>query len=216
MATLLKINGEKEELFPTDETFQLKEISQIIDGIVEPIFIGEYWLFYCRNGKVLDRPLNNIASDMIGLPVYGNVVIANDSELTKSFFVPPDLIEEIRRMNFQLMQQPLTDNKLGDITDPISEEQLQEQLQEEVKELIQEGYKKLIESGKSFDELMLNFELFNNGIQKIVVPPDKERRLKAVQKMIDYFTEHEEYEKCLKLQSFKQKMINYYDNYFND
>lgn len=207
MATLLKTDGTKEAIMPMSEVFSLREISLILNGIIEPIFIGEYWLFYCKNGKGLNLPLNQPATNMIGMEVYGSIIIASDSELSPTFLIPPEIVHEIKAVGQRIM----------DKQQPVAEEDIPEELKEQALDSIMEsGYKFLISEGREFDSIMTNFELYNDGIDKIVIGPDKVKRIGAIDKLINHFSEKEDYEKCANLTKFKNKVVNYYNNYLND
>jgi len=224
MATILKTDGTKVMVLPVGEVFTLKEISTIIDGIVEPIFIGDYWIFHAKNGNFLDRGANNTASVMVGFEIFGPIILAKDDELSPSFFIPPDVIREIKNVGKQLTnKQPPAPPDFPGEQQPEQPEPSEggdklsdEEKKEAMGRLLNEGYRMLIQSGKPFESLMQNFELFNDGVQKITVPANRERRIGAITKIIDYFTELEEYEKCAELVKFKNKVDDYYDNYLNN
>lgn len=208
MATILRTNGKREEYTCKDNHITIAEISTIVNGLVEPLFIGEFWFFLCKNALRLKRDLNNQASEILGMEVWGDAIIAKDTELSPTFFFPEQVIKEIKVMSAQMAKKIIKDNPEISESKVTDEEKI-----EATNHLMHEGYKNLIESGKSFQLLMKNFEIYNDGVNVINVPPVLEARIDATNILIDYFTKNEEYDKCAKLIELKNKIIDFYKDF---
>ena len=208
MATILRAIGNQEQYDAATEHITIQEISRLVNGLIEPTFIGEYWFFSCKNAQRLKRDFNEPASQLLGLEIFGDVVIAKDTELSPSFFFPPGVVDEIRAMGKNVAKKIIQENP------ELVEENLTEEQKEEAMEvMMEEGYKNLLRTPRSFMTIMKNFEIYNDGKQLIKIPPIKEERIKALDTLIDYFTKKEKYEKCADLIKFKEKMIEFYEEF---
>ena len=208
MATIIRTDGSKEKYSPVGDYITIAEISMLINGMVEPIFIGEFWFFLCKNALRLKRDMNPIASEILGMEVWGDAVIASDDELSPTFFFPKELVKEIKAMGAHISKKIINENPA------LAEDAVPEEQKEAAKEIMmRSGYKKLLKSDKDFNSVMKNFEIYNDGKQIINIPPVKEERYKAVDILINYFSDKEEYEKCSELVNFKKEMDKFYKEF---
>jgi len=203
--TILRSNGKTEDIIK-DEPVTILEISKIINGLVEPVFIGEFWVFTCKNGQRLKRDLNEKASNILNFDIYGDVVLAKDTELTPSFFIPPDVMKEIKSISDNLVNNLVTQNGDDDSGDlpKIDDEKV-------LNSIMNEAYKRIM--GTPFDDLMKNFIIFDDGIKKVTINTNYNDRIDAVNKLLDFFIEQEDYNKCKQLQIFKDKLIKFYEEF---
>jgi hypothetical protein len=156
----------------------------------------------------LKRDFNGRASELLGVEIFGDVLIAKDNELSPTFFFPPEVIREIQSMGANLAQKMIRENP------ELAESKVSEEEKEvAIDTMMQSGYNSLIKKGKTFQQLMKHFELYNDGTQSVTIAPIKEERLKAMDTMIIYFTEKEDYEKCSELAKFKEQMVEYYESF---
>ena len=208
MATILWVSGKTEKFEPPNDILSIAEISRIVNGLVEPLFVGEYWFFTCKNGLRLKRDFNGRASELLGVEIFGDVLIAKDNELSPTFFFPPEVIREIQAMGANLAQKMIRENP------ELAESKVSEEEKEvAIDKMMESGYNSLIKKGKTFAQLMKHFELYNDGIQSVNIAPVKEESLKAMDTMITYFTEKEDYEKCADLAKFREQMVEYYESF---
>lgn len=81
MATLYKPDGTVETVSPADSAaFTLSEMQHLVGGYVEQAY-GAPFTFYNEEGLLLGLPPNRRASELLGYPVVGNVLVCEREEL---------------------------------------------------------------------------------------------------------------------------------------
>jgi len=235
MATIIKSDGTTYKYEPLNKSFiTISEISKIINGLVEPLFAGEFWFFVCKNAKRLKREKNKQVSELLNIEIFGDVVVALDVELSPSFFVPKDFLDEkikklgkdIDNESFNNIEKYLIDEENEDYGDEDYGDEYEDNEiksskkdkedktgQAEIDQIMIMSYENLFEKGKSFTEIIKNFELYNDGEHIIDVHPNKDERIKFIENMLEYFLKLEEYEKCSKINKFKDELINFYKDF---
>ena len=214
MAVIIKPKSKPEPINPKNgKTFSLKEISEMIGGIVEPTFLNGWWIFMDRFSEKKECELNKKVTEILGVPIYGTCVFSEQKYLPKEFFFPEEVINEmIKNIYDEIINQYYTSmNDLNnssmkniendEVLDKINQESIEDS--SEYAEIMEKAYTKLIEERSSYDELLDNFVIYESPLNTIVVPDDKKERLVVIDKIIDYFIKQEEYRKCQKLQELR-------------
>jgi len=62
----------------SEEKPTLEQAQSIVGGYVEMVNRGDYQILVNEEGMLQDLPLNEKASDMFGMPLYGPVLILED------------------------------------------------------------------------------------------------------------------------------------------
>ncbi len=84
MATIIKINGEKENIEPENgKVFTLKELQQTVNGLIEIVYLNEDKLMVVDEEGLLkaDPCLNIEASKIAGQPIVGQVIIIERNQI---------------------------------------------------------------------------------------------------------------------------------------
>lgn len=89
MALILKVNGEKQEVFPKNgKDFKLEELQEIVGGLIDMIGIGDDEIMVFNDeGKLMQLPYNQEATNRFRQHyntddfMVGDVLICKDSEV---------------------------------------------------------------------------------------------------------------------------------------
>jgi hypothetical protein len=232
MAIIISSTGVVTEVAPDPQIgyFTMKTIYNFLKALVEPVFIGTKWMFHCKTGLSLGYQINKQASEIAGFLVYGDVLIADDFELSPTFFIPEDLKKEIKEeivkfyKNFEKSyQNELSQNikqkrSKRDILSLLKEdgETINEFTQslnrkETITEKIMSSlYKYLFGSKKSFKQLMKNFILKIDNTE-FAIEDSLEYRKKIFNTLLQFYINKEDYEKCEKIKKYIENLNKYYE-----
>lgn len=199
--TIINLDGRVEEI-QKEGPYTIAEISNILDGIVIPLFFGEFWIFYLKTAESDPALLNKKASDILRMNIYGNVILAKDTELTPSFFFPPEIQKDIKEIASKMASNMMEDETFRNELE-INEEEVKSKIMNEAYDII---------TTKSFSSLMKDFVIYNDGIKKVYINANYEDRIEVINIMLNYFTEKEEYDKCIEINKFKNKLNKFYEN----
>jgi hypothetical protein len=220
MAMIITPTGKNKKHKPINgKTFTIYEISKYLDGLVEPAFIGNNWVFINKNGSLLKMQYNEYASKMMGFDIYGLCLIVPQEELPCQFFLADDEYEndEYENDNYESNesnaeyketkhQQNESDYMLNDdieaMDNVLSKIYQKEQEVKKLKIFYEQAYKNLISSNKSYYDLLQNFIVYENE-NNVFDCPTKESKTQILQNMITFFINIEEYEKCTDLLNLK-------------
>ena len=84
MATIIKINGETENIEPENgKIFTLKELQQVVNGLIEIVYLNEDKLMIVdEEGLLKSNPMiNREASNIANQPIVGQVIIINRDQI---------------------------------------------------------------------------------------------------------------------------------------
>lgn len=226
MAQLINPEGKIISILPDPDIgyITMKTIYGFLKSIVEPIFIDTKWMFVCKKGKKLNYKLNDTASKIAGYDIYGDVIIADDFELSKTFFIPEDLKEEIIRSIDNLQKQYLKNQKneilqqkqmkegksieneeKNEFIDHLTEKQINEEI------IMRNTYNSLFNIDLSFKKIMKDFSIYIEETDEVFLIDNVfEDRFKILNKLLDYYIGLEEYEKCINIKKFIEKMKKFY------
>lgn len=216
MAILIKMDGTKSQVEIEGEHLSITQISKILECVIEPLFFGDVWAFSERFiGQVAGR--NETVSEAFASDLYGDVILASDSELSPSFFFPPEIKKDIQEMSRNMYEQQKAKGSEEE-TQPETEESLaakQEDAEKKIKmnqdkilALLEEGYNVMVASGKTFEELVTELQIFQVPGQDGALLEGVNGRIHYLNGMIEHFTKKEEYEKCVYLTDFKTYLEN--------
>lgn len=81
MAKLIKFTGEIEEIHPKEgKGFTLEELQEIVGGYIELVKFDPIPLIVNEEGRILDLPVNEEATELAGVILVGNVISLNKEE----------------------------------------------------------------------------------------------------------------------------------------
>lgn len=214
MAVVITVQGKKINYKPQRGKFTIQEISEYLDGLVEPTFIGNNWVFVNKNGIQLRLPYNQYASAIMGFNIYGLCLIVPQEELPCQFFLNDKNNELLDKQDIDELFEYTEPNyyikniNYNEFDNNENKEDLYTKFQNDEIEknkldiLYYSAYKNLIEKHVPFNKLIKKFIIFDDGINIIDVPTT-ESQIKILDKMITYFSEKEEYEKCIEILKLK-------------
>lgn len=84
MATIIKINGETENIEPENgKIFTLKELQYAVNGLIEIVYLNEDKLMIVDEEGLLktDAQLNVKASNIANQPIVGQVIIIDRDQI---------------------------------------------------------------------------------------------------------------------------------------
>jgi len=224
MAMVITPTGKNKKHEPINgKTFTIYEISKYLDGLVEPAFIGNNWVFMNKNGLLLKMQYNEYASKMMGFDIYGLCLIIPQEELPCQFFLADDEYEnenenedeykdnkyqndtEYKETKHQQNESDYMPNDdIESVDNILSKIYQKEKETKKLKFLYEQAYKNLILSKKSYYDLLNknNFIIYENE-SNVFDCPTKESKIQMLQDMITFFINTEEYEKCIELLNLK-------------
>jgi hypothetical protein len=200
---------------PKGQQFSLEELNEQVDGWIEPLKIGPLWIMYREKAKEEGEEMNQIASFFFDVAIYGTVMVVSPQEMPTEW----DLLDEsenswtadqiesgfLTALQSALIYNRLMNSKIKD-TSPISKEEWSFKPSDEVDDSLKDFFRKsydLIVAHKDKPDATLLFE----DDTVIVRTANKTDHIKALDQMINYFIEEEEYEKCAQLQKIKQSVV---------
>jgi hypothetical protein len=201
---------------PALQQFSLNELNEHVDGWIEPFKIGPIWVMYREKAKENGEPLNQLASFFFDVAMHGTVIVVPPQQLPLEWELMED--KDYRYSSDQIdsgflsaLHQALVLNRFIDkpeadtLTSFMKEEwsyQPSDETSDNEKDFFRKVYDTIIKQNLKKEDTVL-FE----DDDVIVKTETNEDRIKALQQMIDYFVEEEEYEKCAKLLQVKEKIV---------
>jgi hypothetical protein len=201
---------------PALQQFSLNELNEHVDGWIEPFKIGPIWVMYKEKAKENGEPLNQLASFFFDVAMHGTVIVVPPQQLPLEWELMED--KDYRYSSDQIdsgflsaLHQALVLNRFIDkpeadtLTSFMKEEwsyQPSDETSDNEKDFFRKVYDTIIKQNLKKEDTVL-FE----DDDVIVKTETNEDRIKALQQMIDYFVEEEEYEKCAKLLQVKEKIV---------
>jgi hypothetical protein len=213
MAVKITSDGIVKIAAPEGFQFNLDELNSHVDGWIEPLKIGPVWVMYREKSKESGEPLNQVASFFFDVPMYGTVLVVPPQQMPTEWEImePSDYkwsSEQIDTgfltalknslLQYKIMNEVL--RGMGEEVDkknPFKEEwafRPTDEIDDDLKEFFRKSYDSIVAQEKPADDTLL-FEDDNIIVRTL----NKEDRHKAIEQMIQYFVEEEEYEKCAKL-----------------
>lgn len=198
---------------PSREYFTLDELNSHVEGWIEPMKVGPFWLMYKENSKESGKEYNQVASFFFDVPIYGTILIVPPQqmpiewELTdpNDFRYTPDQIDAgfltslqnslmmYRNFNTQVEKEILPKEEWS--YKPTGE------IDENTAEFFKKVYQTIIDQ-KSVDQILYEDE------ETIVRTDNIKDKITTLQLMIDYFVQEEEYEKCAALRNYVNELIS--------
>ena len=199
MAYLITFDNKKIKIDPeADGRFTLREISNLLDGFVEPLFVGNWWIF--KKYEADENQHNKIMSNKLNIEIYGDCMFVEEDLLEPCFFFPKELVQGVLKEIVDIEKQLLLYNTLDNDFENIPEEKKQEIIDTQNAKLFVKVYDELFTKNTPYDKLYKNFALVNNGINKIKLSQEKQSEF--IELMILHFTKTEEFEKCKILKEY--------------
>jgi len=81
MARLLKADGTEAVVKPTGEKFSLKELQNLVGGLIEIVHARGQLLIVDEEGLLKQKPYNSAASRFSGIHIVGDAVICESGEV---------------------------------------------------------------------------------------------------------------------------------------
>ena len=200
---------------PALQQFSLNELNDHVDGWIEPLKIGPIWVMYREKAKENGEPLNQLASFFFDVAMHGTVMIVPPQQMPPEWELMEDVdyrysSDQVDSGFLSALHQALVLNRFIDkpTADELSSFMKEEwsyqpsnEIGEDEKNFFRKVYDTLVKQNlKKEDNVLFEDE------DIIVKTKNNEERIKALQQMIDYFVEEEEYEKCAKLLQVKEKI----------
>ena len=165
MAYLITYDNKKIKIDPSNNgRFTLKEISDHLDGMVEPIFVGNWWIF--KKYNMDENQYNEIISKKLNIDIYGDCMFVEEDLLESCFFFPKEIVQTALQEIIEIEKQLLIDTTDKDFEN-ISENKKQEIIDKQNSKLFIKVFNELFTKNISFEKLYNNFSLMNNNINKI-------------------------------------------------
>jgi hypothetical protein len=206
MAVKISVDHMVSVLYPRTESFTLGEIHDIVGSSIDPLCFDHFWLIYDETGMARKKPLNQIASLVFGVPLYGDVVTVPVLQMPDEL----ELFDENVRTDYQTEAVDngvlLTIQKALDYQRQVNEgieptEPVEEWIFNPEDELQTKGDIGLFYSNvynfiiKNPDKFKQKNIIFSDMFLQIKLATSKER-IDIISKMIKHFEILEEYEKC--------------------
>ena len=211
MASVIYPDGNVVAIKPKNKLFTLIEISKFLEGIVEPSFIGNNWVFVNKNGLLMRKKFNLTASEMMGFEIFGSCMLISNEELPCQFFMIGEEFDENDPNDEFYPDDYHEDEEIDNLDNKLMNEKVKQPTKEEeeaaIDYLYSEAYKNLIDSNIPFEELMKNFIIYKDELSTIT-PNTVEDRVLMLKNMIEHYIKKEQYEKCTKI----TKLLNYIEN----
>jgi hypothetical protein len=208
MAVQISANHMVSIIYPKGVSFTWGEIHEQVGSKIEPLCFDHFWLIYDEMGHAKKKPLNQIASLVFGVPLYGEVITIPTQQMPDDWEVS-DLI----RSDYQIEDIDngvlLTIQKAIDYQRKVNQGQepvvaLEEWIYDPDGEVQTKGdidlfyssvYDFIVENPHKFHQKNI---IFSDMFLEIKLPHNQ-AQISIVRKMIKHFEELEIYEKCLVL-----------------
>lgn len=197
MAYLIKSNSTYSKI-DTDGPLHINQISTMLQGIVNPFFVGLTWVFVNANGQRMLLPYNKKMSEEFGIDIFGDVVIANPNELTPEFFCSKELVEFMKNMvQSKMIKESEVVLDPGQMLNNQESTPTDDELDKQWLNIFSNNAYNRIMSCNTIQEFTKDFIIYKDNERIIQIPEtDKLKRIEVLNKIIDHFAETEEYEKC--------------------
>lgn len=97
MAVRISVDHMISVLYPQNESFTLGEIHDMVGETIDPLCFDHFWLIYDETGMSRKKPLNQIASLVFGVPLYGDVITVPILQMPDEL----ELFDENARTDYQ-------------------------------------------------------------------------------------------------------------------
>lgn len=195
---MILVNTDGTRVNITQKIESIKTISELLNGIIEPIALGEWWVFKLRD---IRTDLNNDITKIINIPTYGPCILAKEDELPKYFFYPKEWFK--KKENDDIYEDVL--NKKSDSLYNIKEDDDTNDIELSA---LNDLYYNLFPVDKNVDYKLLDKEI-NKKLKK---DPEylsaSTYQIEMMDKMLEVFIEEEEYEKCNNIYNLKKYILN--------
>ncbi len=208
MGVAFSPDGKKKEIkLKFGKRFTLRDISYIINGIVEIHFADNSWIFTNKLGAKLELTFNSYCTDLFGFAIYGICFIVPNDELEEQFFVPKELLE------YQNSQEPVPQSSQDQIPsdDKLENDEFNktDELRKRMDFYFRHALTQFFKKNKTYEDIKNDFIIFNDGKHMVRLEDTKDTRIGFLDRMILYFQELEEYEYCSQVLNFKQYLTEH-------
>ena len=207
MGIAIAPSGKKTTIMPPNgKAFSLRDISYFLNGIVEPFFIDDSWLFVNKLGAKLDLAFSYECTMNFGFPIYGICLLIPCSELESQFFMPKDIQDKL--FDFPKMDSEGNDNEdfqsEDGLMNAVAEKKANDEKTKKARTdyYFRTAYTQLFLKGLSYWEMAKRFIIYDDGDRLLSIEAITITRLKFLSNMMKYFIESEEYEKCKEILNF--------------
>ena len=202
---------------PEKYKFTLDELNSQVDGWIEPLKVGLFWVMYRENAKQNEEPFNQLASFFFDVALYGTVLIVPPQQMPEEWELMEDsdyryTADQIDAgfltalQNALVMYRSLSAQIVPDITP--NEEWVYtpvDDVDENTAKFFKASYETIIEQ-KNKNEV-----LYDDGVA-ILKTKTVSDKVKTLQLMMSYFVEQEEYEKCASLRNYIDDIVENVNN----
>lgn len=176
MGVILRPDGRKEEISPKNGKFSLYEISELLNGLIEPHFVGDYWVFINKTAFRKGLPYNEAATALFNYPISGSCMIIKEVELPAQFFLTNNT--------------PPKDNT----------EKNKEDKERELQEFFDKTYDLIFKKKRTNVQITKKFIILN-GNDVLDITKDTTKQFIVLDKLMEYYMGKEEYERCAAIKS---------------
>ena len=203
MAKIILETGEVHPFVGEDHRIlTVSDISMFFGSPVVPILLGNFWAFAIFDGLQRKMPKNIKASELMGIPVYGPVILADDSELPQSFLVPNEFKISVNKVKAQKAAEQKKQQELVPAGEVDEDEEPTSYKGKPIKEYY--DYFKLV-----YDyDVRHRMDEYLEGVVNIV---PKEDFNEVVDDTIEFFSMTEAYENCAIMLRLKEIGNHMYD-----
>jgi hypothetical protein len=208
MAVKINVDNTVQIIRPTDGIFTIGEVHEHISKKIEPVNFDYIWLLYDDSGRKKKKKLNEIASMIFGMEIYGDVLLIPTEQLPNEWNVFQEeeqkyRPEEIDNGILMTIQKTIQAYRLFNSKD-ISKVSIKEEWTyhpedfhknksaEDVSVFYSSVYEYISKNPKDFK---LNNVIFADTYTLIKIESNSEQK-KIVEDLITHFVQLEEYEKC--------------------
>lgn len=190
MGVILKSDGRKEEIRPRDGHFTLLEISNLLDGLIVPHFVGEYWLFINVTGFKQGLSFNEPASALFNYPIAGSCFIALVDELPPQFF-----LSDKNETNIE--DGPSTIERRNSPIENSSNKE--ESKSDKHYELCAQTYNKIFSKNRTNKNIKKRFLIITKNNETKDISNNISSQIEILNTLLNTFLHNEEYERCQRI-----------------
>lgn len=219
MASIIYPDGSLQDIIPPSgrPTFTMMDMCLALSGPVAVFFISDLWVFSNRMGLQLNLPVNQRIYNDFRVTIHGPCIVCKISELPPQFFVPSEEDFQKAQMTIDriLLQRnrPPAHHSVEGSDDDLSDTRTVHFTPEVQAQVMEAAYENFMRAKDGKDAILKKLVLFNNAEIYIEIPPQKEHRLNTIDNIIQYFSDTEEYEKCMRLRELRVSMESIPENY---